>query len=111
MTCLKCGKKVKEEQVFCDSCLQGMENYPVKPDIHVQLPNRADPSPAKQRKRRAPSPEEQVEALRRSRRRWMVLTSLLLVLLVVIGALLVQSLGRQEGVEWGKNYTFENPFD
>ena len=40
MYCMKCGKEVKENQVFCDACLVIMEKYPVKPGTHIQLPHR-----------------------------------------------------------------------
>lgn len=38
MGCMKCGKETTDGQVFCDSCLEVMEKYPVKPDTVVQLP-------------------------------------------------------------------------
>ena len=41
MNCMKCGVEIPEQQVFCDHCLQIMEQYPVKPDAHIHLPKRA----------------------------------------------------------------------
>ena len=38
MNCMKCGKETADGQVFCDSCLEVMKQYPVKPDTVVQLP-------------------------------------------------------------------------
>lgn len=38
MYCLKCGKD--SQDVFCDDCKQIMENYPVKPDTPVSIPDR-----------------------------------------------------------------------
>ena len=54
MHCLKCGKQTKSEHVFCPGCLTVMEAYPVKPDVHIQLPKDANrESPKKSgRKRR-----------------------------------------------------------
>ena len=40
MACMKCGKDTEEGQLFCGRCLDGMEAYPVKPDVHIQLPTR-----------------------------------------------------------------------
>jgi len=65
MICLKCGKKTKEDHVFCDKCLTTMEAYPVKPDVHIQLPNRSAAAAAKKAgpKRRQLTAEEQVVQL------------------------------------------------
>ena len=38
MGCMKCGKETGDGQVFCDSCLEVMAQYPVKPDTVVTLP-------------------------------------------------------------------------
>ena len=84
MWCLKCGKDTKDEQVFCPQCLAGMEKYPVKTDVHIQLPNRNrnyDKKNAK--KKRPPSPEEMVEVLRKKNRR---LKTLILILVLCLGA-------------------------
>ena len=67
MTCMKCGVEIPENQVFCDSCLSVMEQYPVKPDAHIHLPKRAEYVEAAKKptkKKRAPTPEEQIAALR-----------------------------------------------
>ena len=45
--CMKCGKEISEKQVFCDSCLEVMERFPVKPDTRILLPNRTVPAAAK----------------------------------------------------------------
>jgi uncharacterized membrane protein YvbJ len=93
MSCLKCGKKTAEDQSFCAACLEAMDAYPVKSDVHLQLPNRINSTAAKKasRKRRVQSAEEQAASLRRSVRYLTVLSVLLLALLVVCAGLLVQS--------------------
>lgn len=67
MYCLRCGKETPEEHVFCESCLQAMEQYPVKPGIPVQLPNRPVAAPSKKtgKKIRNLPVEEQLEHLRK----------------------------------------------
>ena len=40
MKCLKCGKDTDKETVFCNECLQSMEEYPVKPGTAIQLRRR-----------------------------------------------------------------------
>jgi len=113
MSCLKCGKKTNEDQVFCDICLASMDAYPVKPDIHVQLPNRPAVLAVKKsgRKRRALTPEEQVAHLQSRVRRLRVLVMLLILLLSVISAMLAHTVMTHEDLDIGKNYTFVNPFE
>ena len=108
MECLKCGKKTKDEQVFCPRCLESMEAYPVRPDIHIQLPNRpvADTQKKSGKKRRSLSPEEQVVYLRRRSRRLAVLCVALAAVLCVTAAMLTHLVMHPEDVELGKNYTF-----
>ena len=77
MNCMKCGKEILEQQVFCDHCLQVMEAYPVKPDAAIQLPNRQ--LDASQRKgvnrKKSVSLEEQLHQLKAANRRllWLCL--------------------------------------
>ena len=113
MQCLKCGKETKNEQVFCSQCLAVMETYPVKPDVHVQLPKHANREIPKKsaKKRRPPSMEEQIASLRKRNRR---LVAALLIAVLLLGAaayLLVRTAISTEDIQWGKNYTFEIPFD
>ena len=91
--CLKCGKKTAEDQSFCAACLEAMEPYPVKSDVHLQLPNRTDAPAVKKasRKRRALSSKEQVASLRRRVRHLTVMMVVLLVLLVVCAGILLQN--------------------
>ena len=113
MTCLKCGKKTTDEQCFCSHCLEAMEDYPVKPDVHVQLPNRPSAESGKKvvRKRRILSTEEINGVLRKRTRR---LTAIVLVLAILLGAavfLLLQSYFAGEEIEIGKNYTLGSPLE
>ena len=112
MACLKCGKKTTEEQSFCPACLEIMEAYPVKSDVRVQLPNRAEMAAAKKsgRKRRILSAEEQISILQRRARR---LAALALALAILLGAavmLLIRGYADEEKLNFGFNYTYDNPF-
>ena len=113
MQCLKCGKDTKSAQVFCARCLASMEAYPVKPDVHIQLPKQTDRDlPRKSaKKRRIPSLEEQVAILRKRNRRLVAAVLLLVLLLGAAGYLLVRATVTTEETDLGKNYTFEIPFD
>ena len=112
MWCLKCGKDTKDEQVFCPQCLAGMEAYPVRPDVHIQLPNQTTRNNAKKntKKKRAPSPEELVEILRGKNRRLLVVILALVILLGAAVYMLIQGKDAPDMIEnLGKNYTVETP--
>ena len=112
MSCLKCGKKTTDEQSFCRQCLEVMEQYPVKPDIRVQLPNRPVVVDSRKptRKRRVLSPEEQIPVLRKRTRRLALAVFILILLLGAAVFLLVKGYLTEEELELGKNYTFGYPF-
>lgn len=70
--CMKCGKKLGSSQVFCDECLEKMEQNPVKPGTVVNLPNRPAAPVAKKRplhKRYLWDAEDEIDTLR-SKLRW-----------------------------------------
>lgn len=89
MNCMKCGREIPAGQVFCDSCLETMKKYPIKPDTAVQLPrNRQDTVLRKQASRRRPlSPEEQIPGLKRTIRRLRFFTALLVLVLAAVAVL------------------------
>ncbi len=109
MHCVKCGREIPQEQTFCQDCLAEMERYPVKPGTVVQLPHRPSSSPTKkppQRRKPAPSPEEQIARLRKSVRHLAVLLTLALAALAVLGCLMAKE-RLQEQVKYlpGQNYS------
>lgn len=55
MSCIKCGRDLRGEQVFCLVCQENMEHYPVKPGTPVQLPAHA------------PQPEEKNKPIRKKK--------------------------------------------
>ena len=82
MNCMKCGREIPSDETFCETCLEGMEQYPVRPDTVVLLPNRTEWFSAKKSHQRRQSPEEQIAALEKRCRRlfaallisWLLLT-------------------------------------
>lgn len=85
MNCLKCGRDIEEGQLFCGSCLEVMQKYPVKANTAVQLPHRNESSggrkaPAKRRS--APTTEEKLQTAKRFLRRILVLWLITLGLLI-----------------------------
>lgn len=112
MWCLKCGKDTKDEQVFCPQCLAGMEKYPVRPDVHIQLPNHNARGAAKRnvKKKRTLSPEETVDILRARNRRLMVIILALVLLLGAAAFMLTHGDEAPDIIDnLGKNYTVKTP--
>lgn len=61
MNCMKCGREVKEGQVFCDECLEGMEQEPININTPVRIP--VQPKDAPSHRRPILNPEEEVKRL------------------------------------------------
>ena len=108
MACLKCGKKIKDEQAFCAGCLKGMEAYPVKRDIYIQLPNRKPEPSHKRFRRKRPMlpPEEELVYLRsRIRLQYLALVLLSLALAVALIGLVMYSDAVEELKRFGTDYS------
>jgi len=107
MYCMKCGREMEEEHVFCNQCLAVMEKYPVKPGTAVQLPKRREmpfvkrPAP----RRKALAPEEMVRKLRRALRTMLVIW--VITFLLFCAALYPAVLYIMEGTHFslGQNYS------
>ena len=107
MQCIKCGRDVEPDQVFCNSCKETMAKYPVRPGVVVQLPRRTETVGKKQPSRRRPtlSAEEQLVLLRRAVRRLAVLAVLLLAAVIGLSWLTVDLYRESERkVLPGQNY-------
>lgn len=107
MHCMKCGREISEDQVFCATCLELMEQNPVRHDVVVQIPIRKDLSAKKYTPRKkVPTPEEQIQVLRRKNRWLTAILSLLLCVSVLLAAMsyyLVRQLDITKLL--GQNYT------
>ena len=66
MHCMKCGRKIEDQKVFCTDCLAEMENTPVNPDTVIHLPVRPALPVAKKKARRGRDgkPEDQLRHLK-----------------------------------------------
>ena len=109
MHCMKCGVEIPEQQVFCDHCLQIMEQHPIKADAHIHLPKRySEMEPVKKpsKKKRALAPDEMISALRMRVLRLRMTVVVLVFLLLVVSGLFAMNLYQQyhEPI-LGKNYT------
>jgi hypothetical protein len=64
--CLKCGRPCDPNQSFCGACLTEMKKYPVKPGVVVLLPQiDKTVKPPVRRRYSGPTPEEQIEKLKK----------------------------------------------
>ena len=106
MFCLKCGKEIAEDQVFCPDCLAVMEAYPVKPDTVIHIPHR--PVRAPEKRHHTLSAREQLLQLRKTVR-WLMLTvAVLAVVLMLTAAMLLHQLDTPNApasLPLGRNYT------
>ncbi len=109
MNCMKCGREMTDNGVFCVDCLLEMEKYPVDPGTVVLLPRRRESSAQKKQvKRHAISPEEQVASLRK----WVLVLILLLAACIAAIALMFEPTMhyvRDEHFEIGQNYSSVTP--
>jgi len=84
LACMKCGRDTLEGRVFCQECREDMKNYPVKPNVVVQLPQHKGTAPVK----RAAVPRRRIlsnaEVIRRLRRRCRTFVALWLVTLLLL---------------------------
>ena len=106
MYCLKCRKETKDTHVFCDDCLEVMKRFPVRSDIHVQIPYRKPLSEKKApTRRKIRSTEEQLLRLRNTVKRLAVALACCLLLLALSISLLFQRAQWQTPENTiGKNY-------
>ena len=89
MYCLRCGKDTPDNKVFCKSCLDSMEAYPVKPGHPIILPSRpVAVAPKKSRKPKNLSNEELLDSLRQqlkiTGRLWLFTAGLLLLTILLL---------------------------
>ena len=112
MYCMKCGKEIGENRVFCDDCLEVMSHYPVRQGTPVLLPSIAT-SPEKKPtpKKRQLTPEDHLARFRLATR-WLsvALISTLLVLGITI-SLLVNEMNAPASNDIGKNYNTVGTID
>ena len=90
MNCVKCGREIPEDQVFCETCLAEMEKYPVKPGTAVHIPARSpQEAPKKPVKRKhIPTAEELLLKTRKKLRRTRILAVILLLICAALSFLM-----------------------
>lgn len=107
MNCMKCGREIEEGQVFCGNCLEVMEKYPVKPGIAIQLPHRKETPVTKKvhiKRRQPPTPEEQIQKLKKRVRAFVILWIVTLALLAATIYPTIQYFFGEDLLLPGQNY-------
>ncbi len=65
MNCMRCGREIRDEQVFCSECLAEMEKCPVRSDTPVRIPRRPEPAAHRTVRKKAPPEEDQIRSLKK----------------------------------------------
>ncbi len=82
MNCIKCGREIPADQVFCPECLEDMAKHPVKPGTAVRIPPPPETLPQPRRSaapRKIRKPEEQIRSLKKTIG-WLITLIVILVL-------------------------------
>ena len=113
MQCMKCGKDTVDNQVFCPSCLQTMEAYPVKPGAVVNLPSHKATAETKKpaHRKRAMTPDEQIAYLQKHLRYYRILGWILAILLLASSGILLYETISPDRPVIGQNYTIDTGMD
>lgn len=106
MSCMKCGKAAEDGQAFCAHCLEVMESYPVKPDVHIQLPVRTAEDSNKKKSHKKQTRERPAARLKKQIGwMWAVIVLLMLALAFSWGKEAVLPAEKAPG----QNYTYTEP--
>jgi len=109
VNCIKCGRDLRGEQVFCRECQENMEHYPIKPGTAVQLPAHAPQPEAKAKPIRSKKNLSAEAQLRKQRVTIRLLILTLAAVLLAFMATAVLSLHlldqRDQQSRIGQNYT------
>ena len=111
MYCLKCGREVYEDQVFCSDCIAVMEKYPVKPGTVILLPKRREGNGGSRPtvRRKTLTAEEQIRKLRRGIRNLIILWVVTFLALCAMSILGISYILEQQDFDLGQNYSVITP--
>ena len=78
MNCMKCGREIADDQVFCPKCMELMAQHPVKPDVVIRLPQRQETVIRKTAPRKKVLTKDAQIARLKRRTRWLAVINCLL---------------------------------
>lgn len=108
MNCMKCGREVSGEHVFCPDCLADMEKFPVRPGTVILLPKEEPPQPKKPPKKKRPvlDPEEMIPVMKK--KIW-ALRIIALLLTLLLAGISIMAVRVSTELDWqrllGQNYS------
>lgn len=106
MNCMRCGREIRDGQVFCPECLAEMEKCPVKPDAPVRLPRRPDADLRRPVRKKGPSEEEQIRILKKRVRILGLLLAAALVVIILLSIPTIRNLVEDNiNILPGQNYS------
>ena len=109
VNCMKCGREIKSDAVFCQQCLDHMEKYPISEHTLVYVPTEKDRVASVKKNTVAHpvvSPEDQVKRLHRKVEVLRLLVILFMAASLFFGILSVETLHELKLTNLiGKNYT------
>ena len=103
MNCMKCGREVEEEQVFCPDCLEQMAAEPVKISAPVHIPRQPARPPGTHRP--TLHMEEELRRLERANERLRIWIILLAMATLLLGMAMYHKEFADVVEELGKNYS------
>ena len=111
MYCLKCGRDVNEDKVFCPDCVAVMEQYPVKPGTVLLLPKRREGGAVNRPsvRRKNLSPEELIRKLRRRSVAWFAAWLITFLALCAMSVPGIAYILEDKGFGLGQNYSVIAP--
>ncbi len=102
--CIKCGREITSDAVFCEECLADMEKHPVKPGTPVVIHQKPTAPIRRAPVRKVRKPEDQLRSLKRTvTYLWTVILLLTAALCIVTGLWLSQR-GQADSSLGGDNY-------
>lgn len=108
VNCMKCGREMKEDAVFCEECLEHMERYPVPEHTLVYVPSEKDRAATKKHTttHTVVSAEEQAKRFKREADMLRLLVILFALLSMFLGVVSMETLNELKLTGLiGKNYT------
>lgn len=107
MNCMKCGRELKDDAVFCPDCLEEMVKYPVRPETAVHIPQQPKDHLFRRQHRKAVMTQDEIIHKLKKKLRNLRIVAVVLAVLVLLLATAVATAVYELDVHkiWGTNYT------
>ena len=93
MYCLRCGSETSNDKIFCEHCLEKMDEKPVKPGTPIKLPVRDTATAPKKVVRKKTVPvEEQIIRLKQAIKTWRAMFLATFLLMAIFAYLFISGM-------------------